>query len=380
MAKNGYKIIDCDLHIMEPWDLWLRYIDPKFKADAPIGSREFLVDSHLIHDGKLISKLPKLQTTEQGHVRQMADSFGRTKLFEEYDERGWGPDVQIEAMDREGIDLAVLFPTRGLYAHAKIYKDNDLAAAISRAYNDWLAEFCSFRPDRLFGAALVPAQNVEAAVHEVRRAKQELGFKAVFIRPNPVLDRNWHEAVYDPLWAECEKQGLVVGFHEANPCALPVAVADRFVLRDEYTWNNEHVASHPIEMMYAVLCMINGGVLERHPSLRTAFLEANCSWVPYWLWRMDEHWEKMVPKYRTKLSPSEHFTQQCAVSIEADEETGRYAIDWLKGERIMFSTDFPHRDTHFPKTVDTLLAQGFADADAKRKILWNTPAAFYGLG
>ena len=378
MAKNGYKVIDCDLHVLEPVDLWQRYMDPKFRDQAPVGTNMFLVDGHLMHDGKVISKLDQLQATEEGQVRQMMESYGRLELFQDYDRRGWDADVQIEAMDIEGIDMAVLFPTRGLYAHAKIYDDNDFAAAVSRAYNDWLADFCSHAPDRLYGAAMVPAQNVEAAVDEVRRAKQELGFKAIFIRPNPVLDRNWHEAVYEPLWAECEKQELVVGFHEANPCELPVAVADRFVLRDEYSWNNEHAASHPMEQMYACLCMINGGVLERYPELRVAFLEANCSWVPYWLWRMDEHWEKMVPRFRTRLLPSEYFKRQCAVSVEADEETGRYAIDRLDGERIMFSTDFPHRDTHFPHTVDTLLAQDFP-ADAVRKILWDTPAAFYGL-
>ena len=44
-----------------------------------------------------------------------------------------------------------------------------------------------------------------------------------------------------------------------------------------------HVARHPHEMMYASLCLISGGVLERFPGLRVGLLEANCSWVPYWL-------------------------------------------------------------------------------------------------
>ena len=68
---------------------------------------------------------------------------------------------------------------------------------------------------------MIPAQNIEAAVHEVRRAKAELGFKAVFLRPNPVCGRDWHDPAYDAIWAECEKQDLAVGFHEGTPCACP---------------------------------------------------------------------------------------------------------------------------------------------------------------
>ena len=280
-------------------------------------------------------------------------------------------------MDAEGIDTAVLFPSRGLFAHAKEYDDDRLAAAVSRAYNNWLVEFCAHAPDRMYGAAMVPVQDVAAAVAEAKRARQELGFKAVFIRPIPMRERNWHDADYDPLWAECERQGLAVAFHEATDAELPVAVADRFAGRAGDPWMTEHVAAHPIEQMYACLSMINGGVCERFPQLRVAFLEGNCSWVPFWLWRMDEHWEASI-RDKIRRRPSEYFKRQCFVSIEADESVGEYAIDALNGETIVFSTDFPHRDSAFPNAVKTLLGQPFSD-DAKRKILWDNPAKLYDL-
>ena len=295
MAKNGFKVFDSDLHVTEPWDLWLRYIEPKYRDQAPIGSTQFFTDICLIHDGKLISKPGWLQPEDEDDLAvQQSARRGRTELYEDFERRGWGPDVQIEAMDREGVDTAVLFPSRGLFAHAKEYDDDRLAAAISRAYNNWLVEFCAYAPERMYGAAMVPVQDVKAAVAEAKRAKEELGFRAIFIRPNPMRGRNWHERVYDPLWAECEKQGLVVGFHEGIPCALPVAMAERFSKPTEDNWATEHVAAHPIEQMYACLSTINGGVCERFPGLRIAFLEGNCSWVPFWLWRMDEHWEASV--------------------------------------------------------------------------------------
>ena len=216
MARDGFKVFDSDLHVLEPWDLWLRYIEPRYRDRAPVGSTQYMMDLFLIHDGKLISKSGRIYPeTEGDQVAHQADRFGRTELYKDFDKRGWGPDVEIEAMDTEGIDAAVLFPSRGLFAHAKEYDDNDLAAAISRAYNNWLAEFCAYAPERMYGAAMVPVQDVKAAVAEAKRAKEELGFRAIFIRPIPVRGRNWHDLVYDPLWAECEKLDLAVGFHEA---------------------------------------------------------------------------------------------------------------------------------------------------------------------
>ena len=99
-------------------------------------------------------------------------------------------------------------------------------------------------------------------------------------------------------------------------CTLPFAVGERFDGRFEDWWLSEHVTRHPIEMMYASTCIVNGGVLERFPGLRVAFLEANCSWVPYWLWRMDEHYEireKLVKKTLPQ-KPSPFFLKQCFVS------------------------------------------------------------------
>src|SRR6185295_13641330 len=66
-------------------------------------------------------------------------------------ERGWTSKVQLEAMDIEGIDVAVVYPSRGLFALTIPDMDTKLAAAMARAYNDWLYEFCLENPERLLG-------------------------------------------------------------------------------------------------------------------------------------------------------------------------------------------------------------------------------------
>jgi predicted TIM-barrel fold metal-dependent hydrolase len=381
MTHDGYKVLDSDLHVFEPADLWLRYIEPRYRDQAPVGSEEYFPDMLVKHEGKYITRTGHAPLLEGGGLSaDLINLQGQMEKYKAIAARGWGPDTQLEAMDEEGVDVAVLFPTRGFYAIGKEYADDKLASAVARAYNDWLAEFCARAPKRLYGAALLAVQSIDLAVEEVRRAKCDLGFKAVYLRPNPVRRRNWHDPAYDALWAECEKHQLTVGFHEGWPCALPVAIGDRFDGRHEDLWLTEHVACHPVEAMYASLCLIAGGVLERFPGLKVAFLEANCSWVPFWLWRLDEHYEhrERAVKDRMPLRPSEYFKRQCFASIEAEEALGKYVLDWMGDDNLVFSTDYPHEDSRFPKAVSTFLEQPFPEK-SKRKILWDNCARLYNL-
>ena len=381
MAVDGFKVFDADLHMYEPVDLWPRYIDPKYRDRAPVGGATLgpFTEVFLDIDGKYLRPAERYVDMWVEQFTESATRHGRYDKFVEFEQRGWGPDTQLEAMDTEGIDVAVLYPSRGLLANAVEYDDDDLADAIGRAYNDWLADFCALAPDRMYGAAMAMPQNIEATVAEVKRASRELGFKAIYIRPNPVRGRNWHAPEYDPLWKVCEDEGMLVGFHEGLTCKLPQAVADRFDPSVDDSWLTGHVASHPTEMMYAVLCMIMGGVLERFEGLRVAFLEANCGWTPYYLWRMDEHYDgrERLVKHRLPLRPSEYFLRQCFVSIEADESVSCPVIDRIENN-VVFSTDYPHPDSAFPNSVKTFLELPMPE-DTKRHVLWDNPMRMYAM-
>src|SRR5712691_7148092 len=127
---------------------------------------------------------------------------------------------------------------------------------------------------------------------------------AIFVRPNPVQGRNWHDPYFEPLWDVLERLNVPLGFHEGFGPYLP-QVGDRFGADLQMV----HTACHPMEMMLAVISMIGGGVLERHPNLRVAFLEGNCGWVPFLLWRLDEHHEVTFrrPDSLLTMKPSEYF-------------------------------------------------------------------------
>jgi uncharacterized protein len=374
MANNGFKVLDSDMHILEPADLWQRYIDKKFQHLAPFGTTDHVRDLRLVGpDGRAWGRPPE---SPAGTLPPPGHIFHKNQmLFRRHYERGWTAQVQLDSMDEEGIDLAILYPSRGLNVLSIPDLDREFAAALARAYNDWLYEFCQENPERLIGAGMISPFDVNDAVAEARRCVRELGFRGMFLRPNEVNGRNWHDPYYEPLWSAFEDLGVPLGFHEANNSAARQA-GEQF----GYDFMLRHTFSHPVEQMLAVGSFCGGGVLDRHPQLRVAFLEGNCGWLPFLMWRLDEHWELYGDQWAPTLRnpPSYYFKRQCYASVECDEEPVKYAIDFLGNERLVFSTDFPHVDTKYPKAVERFLQLPITDED-KRKILWDNCARYYDV-
>jgi uncharacterized protein len=272
--------------------------------------------------------------------------------------------------------VAVIYPTLGLGGLVVDDMDAPFAAAIARAYNDWLYDFCKHEPRRLIGAGMISPYDMHDAVSEARRCAEQLGFRAVFLRANPLVPHQWHGPYYEPLWGALEGLNLSLGFHESTGTGKNPAAA-----RMEPNLMLRRVFGQPLEQMMALGSFCGGGVLARHPKLRVAFLEANCSWLPWLLWRLDEGWqlEGDVWAPDVKFAPSRYFKRQCVVSAEPDEATVKLVIEHLGGNGIVFSTDYPHGDSKFPEAVDHFLQLPIGD-DEKRKILWDNCAAYYAMG
>ena len=372
MAKDGFLIFDSDMHIMEPPDLWQRYIDERYKSAAPVG-----ITSENVRDLRI--SWPDLAAVADGTgatgINRKGHNYEKNQvLYKEHSSRGWDSYCQLEAMEAEGIDVAVMFPSRGLSVLTRPDIDPGLGAAIARAYNDWMYDFCSVDPNRMFGAGMISVYDINDAVAETRRAVKELGFKAVFVRSNVIVGKNWHDPYFEPLWDTLEELDVPIGFHEASGSMSKQAGEhfDNFMLRRVY--------AQPFEQMMGLGSFVGGGVLERHPNLRAAFLEANCAWLPWLLWRIEEMHELELDAYMPELteSPIELFKRQCWVSIEPDEGPARYALDYIGNDQVVFSTDYPHGDSRYPNAVNAFLELDISDED-KRKILWDNCARFYKI-
>ncbi len=360
--------IDADGHVLEPWRAWAGMRDehrPRLVTD------ERGLDHVIVADREVfVARLGQMGTpgTDVGQP-------GPAVPLEAARPGAFDPVARLADMDAEGIDVAVLYPTIGLGFWG--IEDPQAAVAVARAYNDWLAEYCTAAPERLRGAAMVPFQDPRAAVAELRRATEELGFVAAFVRPNPCLGRTLVDPANEPFWEAAESLGVAVAVHEGLQMAVPPLGSDReptnvLVL---------HAISHTLEQMLACAQLIGLGVLERHPGLRVVFLEAGGGWAPYWLARLDHQ----VPAYHRyapamSLLPSEYFARQCWVSFEIDEVTLPALVPFLGADRIVWGSDYPHADSTFPGAVAELRATiRSLPADLQHRILGANAGDLYLL-
>jgi uncharacterized protein len=371
MARDGFRILDCDLHVMEPPDLWQRYTDEKFRHLAPVGMTAHKRDLRIVAAEGRPWGAPEIRFDQLATGKAFTQGSAR---YAPYADRGWTAATQLEAMDAEGIDVAILYPSRGLHTLCETNMDPPLAAALARAYNDWLYDFCQQDPHRLIGVAMISPFDMQDAVAEARRGVKELGFRGVFIRSVICSGKRWDDRYYDPLWETLVELDVPVGFHEAATSGAP-QIGDIFGM----DFGLRHAYAFPLEQMMAIGQITWGGVCARYPKLRVAFLEGNCGWVPWMLWRLDERWELLGDVYSkdTTMKPSEYFKRQCWVSVDCEEESVKYAVDYFgKSDNIIFSTDYPHVDAQFPNASRKFLELPLSDDD-KRKILWDNCASFY---
>src|SRR5512134_1924600 len=367
-----YNVIDADRHILEPLDLWDRYIDPEFRERRP----QFVIDENgkerLEVGGKLLGNPRGIGSLGSVGVPQGIVKAGTLK-YAEGRRGGFDPHARIVDMDADGIDAAFLYPSVGLFAGA--VKDPGLAAAMCRAYNRWLADYCRAYPDRLFGVAMLPMQSIAAAIEEMRFARTQLGMRAAFLRPNPYNGRMLHHPDYAPFWRAVEELDVAIGLHEGASGGMPQVGVDRFTTRGAH-----HIISHTMEMMLAAMSVIWSGVCDRHPRVRIGFLESGGGWIAGWLDRMDRHFDdKGFNDSELSMRPSELFQRNCWISFEPVERSLSVLADYIGPHKILWATDYPHPDGFFPGAPDLIANRPELSAETKREILAGGAKGFYGL-
>ncbi len=363
---------DVDSHFMEPPDLWAEHIEPALRDRAPVGGSDrgaMTIDRHLRVPTVRWRRLAGGLTTLN---EEWATTYGR------YDERGWDPEAYVLAMDDQDITRMALYPSRGLMQVAAAGLDPVLAAAIVRAYNDWAAKFVANVPDRLMAVGQLDLRDPTAAATEARRCVEQLGMHAFFVLPEPplagvALERDF----YDPLWATLAELGVSLSLHNVAGTGLGQIGADRFG-----DWALPRIAAaFPLESQLTLFSFLMGGICDRHPGLRVVVLESGAGWLPFWLWWLDELYERYVGLDVEELSatPGELFRRQCFVSVEMEEPHLRHTIDALGIDCIVTAADFPHPEGSFPNGVREFMARDDLGEAEKTQIAWANPRRLYGV-
>jgi predicted TIM-barrel fold metal-dependent hydrolase len=359
--KDGMRFVDSDMHVMEPADLFERYLDPRFKdrvitsaaAGGRAGAGRVVIDGWSRNGDEDPQQYRKRSQGILSNDRQPLSGSRSAEYLDFAIERGYDAEAQVIGMEMEGVDIAVLFPTMGLSLIARDEMDPRLSLALCQAYNNWIYDFCQYSPDQLKFAAMLPFHEVNLACQELRRCVEELGAVGSFMRPNLVNGRYWHSNYWDPLYSLHEKLDVAWGFHEGTGAWYSY-------MNTLYGENRfyRHVASHWIEMQEALIAQVIGGVFEFHPNLRVGFLEAQNSWVPGLLSRIE--WD--YPQYRDthapylSLTPKEYFRRNCWAAVEGSEPEIEATAGLIGSDRMCISTDYPHFDSNFPNVSSNLVS------------------------
>lgn len=364
------RVIDADGHICEPPAVWNDYIEKKHRADAIRVERDNDGRDWISINGRIRRNLrPAAACVPWG-----MDDPDKVPTWDDILPGSYDGGARTKVLEEEGIERTLLYPS--LYLIAGDIEDAAVAAACCHGYNEWIADMCRDGRGKLAAVGIVPLQSAEAAAKEVEHIAR-LGLKGACFRPERYKGLALYDESLKPFWERVAGNGLFAAVHGSFGALMPSFATGRY---DNLFFS--HMICHPFEQMAAMLDIVAGGVLERHPSLRVAFLESGLGWLEYWLDRLDGHFDSMhqhVPWMKRR--PSELFREQCFISIESDEAHRLPRLKEMGVEGCVFwGADYPHYDCTYPGAVteleDNLAPLDPALADGVR---WRTAERFLGL-
>ena len=295
------------------------------------------------------------------------------------DDGAFDPLERLVDMDREGIDRSVNYPSPLL--GVSDFPDPASSAAACRAYNDWFAAtYHAADARRLSAVALVPLRDADAAAAEARRAITELGAVGVMVQPYVGDDVHLCDPQFEPLWTALEELGRPAAVHGSRHTCPPKITPQTFRNHARF-----YAMCHPFQQMVAMGDLVLGGVLERHPRLKVAFLESGVGWIPYYIDRLDEAYESVREdwtddRYVLQREPSEYLLSgNCWFSCEPDEPNLRVTINSLGEDRVFFASDYPHFDCKFPDSARALIEESGLPERLVEKVGGANAQALYSL-
>jgi predicted TIM-barrel fold metal-dependent hydrolase len=363
------SVFDADGHIVEPDSLWQDHLPARFHSYAP---RVIQFDDHfryICNDrlgfriaGRSESVGAPGQTPHREERPQLADG-------------GSDPAARLLDMDVDHIGLAALYPTYGLMVQG--VTEREPALALCRAINDWLAAYCDGDRSRLIGVGVLPQTDADDALAEARRCVEELGFRGVWRRPEHVAGTTHvQDPAYERLWAYLAEADVPLAVHPGLSGVIPVEPLT--AIYGDY-FSPIHAVHFAAEQMTALTTFVAYGILERHPTLRVAFLECGATWAQSYLHRLDEHLETFgFDRGGLTMAPSDYFRRQCYVSAE-EVEPGLAGMLADYPDSVVFASDYPHGDGTFPGSTADLLTTTDLPPDGVRAVLRTNAFRLYGL-
>jgi predicted TIM-barrel fold metal-dependent hydrolase len=315
-----------------------------------------------------------------------------------------------------GVDQALLYPAWFAEGFHLVH-DPDVAYALARAYNNWIADFCQVAPDRLFAAAMVPLQNMDFALEELQRVAKIPCFRGAFIRPMFIEGRYFTHPYYDPLWAELESLGLTAAVHPTpglwNPewtshgpffekirgrlhqAPLIGGGVGPFAgggsgLQGAAFFAGTVPLGHPLapilsywldNHMFVASTLIGFTVMQRYPKMRVVVAHGKASWMEEVLEKMEAS-TRVIPllhTYPVRTDPEEMWEEgHVMLGFDAEERLiQKLPHDFAA--KVVWGSRYPHHDTTSAWDAIAMLTRANVEESLMARMLGGNAAQQFGI-
>jgi uncharacterized protein len=300
--------------------------------------------------------------------------------------------ARLVEMDLMGIDQVLVIPTM-VIMHLPFATSEEGVDVFCQAYNDFLVDWCSVAPERLYGAALLPVQDPVRTAKEIFRAK-ELGHPVGLIRPIDAQAKYPNEVRtsmlagggdYDEVFRAFEETGMVLGMHTFPAPGVAHPLGEDYLCSpgDLFTraGTDSQTFSFIHEMQAWLAQVLLSGFLDRYDRLKMAIFESNAEWLPYALDTTDRLFKLYAGERGAKKGdrlPSEAFHEQCVISFESDEN-GVFR-QWDRFEDIgIWASDAYHHDGADSWSGMRNMDKAGVPQQVTEKLLGGNATRFYGI-
>ena len=371
-------VVDADAHVNPSPLMWADYLSPQFRELAPTLESDEEFD-YVVFEG---NRKKLIMGSQVGRERSQFKASGK---LSEMRLSNFLADHRLRDMDIDGIDLAVIYGGGPLQTgNYELYIDS------FGAYNRWVSDFCSHDSRRLRPIHYIPSTDVEITVRMLREARaagaagvnipafplarenlSKAGSQVLALTGSPFGERQYRDPEFDPMWAAACDADISVTFHLGSRWS-------RF--GDKVNFLPDMPMAR-VTMLEVVAILIYGGVFDRFPSLRVGLIESGVGWMPWAAefmdrsWDMQRHWNE--PK--NEHPPSYYFDRNIYGSFVSDS-VGVELRHRSGCKNIMWSSDYPHNETTFPNSHETITSNFKGVPVAERDwIIAGCAEKFYGI-
>jgi uncharacterized protein len=365
--------ISADSHVTEPPDTYIDRIDPAFRDRAPhIANHDVLGDVMVIDNGSTMVPMWLIAAAGRPSEEVRLDT-GHT--FDDLHRGGWDPKARIADQDVDGVAAEVVYPSVGMVLCN--HPEPDYQHACFDAYNQWIAEFCAYAPDRLIGVGQTALRTPEEGIRDLEAIKA-LGLRGVMLPgiPPNAEQADYDHPNYDEFWDAVVDLGLPPSFH------ILTSRSDSLV--------SGQVRGPKLNTFMSVIrgnqdiigTLVFGAVFERHPRLRVVCVEADAGWVPHWMYRADHAYDRhrnWLTAGELSRRPSEYMYDNVYLTFQ-DDWVAFKSAPLMNVDRLLWANDFPHSDATWPHSQALLAEHGASLSERDRqRILHDNTAELYGI-